>query len=79
MGAEEYDDAVERAAVDHRFRPKEVLTAQQFERITSLREGARLFSRHLLKLCPPSWEKDEALRLIRSAMLHAEAGIRCNE
>jgi len=76
---EGYDDAIERDAIDCRFRPKDRLTGPQFERIVSLREGARLFARHLSKLCPPSWDKEEALRLINSAMLHAEAAIRLHE
>lgn len=78
-GEPDYGDPVSSAQIDERFRPKDTLSGQQFERIVSLRETGRILSRHILRLCPPSWEREEALRLIDLATLMAEQSVRRHE
>lgn len=76
--APEYDDATERAIVDHRYAPV-VLSDTQRVRVQSLREGARLLSRHVIRLCPNSWERDEALKAIDVALGFSQRAIERHE
>lgn len=56
----DYSDEVVRGDIDHRFGPSGAppLSSEQQERITALREHARLYARHVAMSCPPSWERD---------------------
>lgn len=74
----DYSDVVEQAALDNRFLPH-TLNKAQAARVASLREGAWMLSRHVLKLTPPSWERDEALRAIDQACSWAEKAVSRNE
>ena len=76
--APEYDDVVERAIVDHRYAVVVVSDLQRL-RLSSLREGARLLSRHIIRTCPASWERDEALKAIDIALGFAQRAVERHE
>jgi hypothetical protein len=67
--------------VDHRFGPSgtPALDADQVHRIEALREGARLYARHVIASCPPSYERDKALESIDNAQSWAARGVARNE
>lgn len=77
----DYSDELWRETVDHRFgnSSAEPLTKDQEVRIRALREGARLFARHVIASVPPSWEREEAIRAIDNANSWAARAIVRNE
>lgn len=78
MAEETYRDAVAEAAVDERFRMRPAKEGQ-LDRISALMEHHRLVARTILKCCPPSYERDEALRAIDQASAWANQAIIRNE
>lgn len=77
---DDHSDEVSRSMIDHRFGPSGVpsLSLDQVSRITSLREHARLFARHVLASVPASWERDKAIEDIDNACSWAVRGISRN-
>lgn len=77
----DYSDPVSRSDIDHRLGKSgaPALTDEQANRITTLRESARLHARHVLSQCPPSWERDEALHAIDNAASYAARAIARHE
>jgi hypothetical protein len=77
----DYSDPVSRSDIDHRLGQSGTpnLTPEQQKRISSIRESARLFARHILESAPPSWEKDEALHAIDNAASYAARSIARHE
>jgi len=77
----DYSDPVSRSAIDHRFGDSsgKPLSDDASGRVRALREGARLFARHVLASCPPSWERDEALTAIDNACSWSARSIARNE
>lgn len=71
----DYSDAVDRAAVDARFDSVRPPAGDQAVRIDSLRSSARLLARHVLRVCPPSPERDRALLDIDSVLSFAALAI----
>ena len=77
----DHSDKVAQAAVDHRFGPSGIpeLDGDQIARITSLREHSRLFARHIVSACPPSFERDQALVSLDNACSWGARSISRNE
>ena len=68
VASSDHSDPVLDSLLDHRFGPSSVtLSDDQVRRIVSLRDGARLFARHIAALCPPSWEREKALEALDEA------------
>lgn len=77
----DHSDPVSRADVDFRFGPASAqpLDDEQVARCRALREGGRLFARHVLASCPCSWERDEAIKAIDNATSFAVRSISRHE
>lgn len=75
-----YDDAITEAAIEHRYGPSSVdLCPDQVARMVQLRSGCRLLARQIAHSCPPSWERDEALKMVDEACSWSAKAIARNE
>jgi hypothetical protein len=59
-----------------RYHPPKDDQPKRYETIRSLGHG---FAEAIENLCPPSAERDEAIKKIREAVMWANASIACNE
>lgn len=80
MMSTHYEDALTEALIEHRYGPESVdLDPDQVTRMVQLRSGARLLARQIAHSCPPSWERDEALKAVDNANSWAAKAIARNE
>jgi hypothetical protein len=75
---ETYRCAITEASIDERFRFRSAKSGQM-DRIGALLEHHRLVARTIAKCCPPSYERDEALKSIDQASAWANQAIIRNE
>lgn len=52
-------------------------TTLQTERYTKIRDAGKAMAKVLLEQCPPSDDRDDAIRFIRAAVFAANASIAC--
>ena len=78
MPVTEYQDTVAESVINERFRMRPC-KGDQPERLLSLSEHSKLFARHILRSCPPSYERDEALKAVDLAFVFCNAAIIRNE
>lgn len=75
-----YEDKVLAEVIEHRYGPASVdIDQDQIDRIVQLRAMARLHARQIAAVCPPSWERDEALKAVDEANSWAAKAIARNE
>lgn len=78
MPEESYRCPVTEAAIDERFRLRPTKEGQM-DRIGAILEHHRLVARTIARCCPPSYERDEALKSIDQAAAWANQSIVRNE
>lgn len=75
-----YEDKILAELIEHRYGPASVdLDDDQVARMIQLRSGARLLARQIAASCPPSFERDEALKAVDEANSWAAKAIVRNE
>lgn len=73
-----YQDPTAESVIDERFRLRN-MTEEQNERLEELRRHFHLICRHVIRACPPSYERDAALQRLDEASFHAWRAIYRNE